>query len=247
MTALLEIENLSSGYGDFQALFDVDVTVDEGETLAIIGANGAGKTTLLRTISGLVPAWSGTIRFDGRDLLRVAAHKRVGEGIAMVPEGRLLFPSLNVRENLLVGAYGRRPGTWTIERVVETFPLLEPLLDRPSSVLSGGERQAVAIGRALMANPRLILLDELSLGLAPIVVKQVYAALPAVTGAGTTALVVEQDIGLAMEVADRVTCFLEGRVSLQGTPETLGRHQITAAYFGLEQEATESTQESVNR
>jgi len=247
VTALLEIENLSSGYGDFQALFDVDVTVDEGETLAIIGANGAGKTTLLRTISGLVPAWSGTIRFDGRDLLRVAAHKRVGEGIAMVPEGRLLFPSLNVRENLLVGAYGRRPGTWTIERVVETFPLLEPLLDRPSSVLSGGERQAVAIGRALMANPRLILLDELSLGLAPIVVKQVYAALPAVTGAGTTALVVEQDIGLAMEVADRVTCFLEGRVSLQGTPETLGRHQITAAYFGLEQEATESTQESVNR
>ncbi|MDH3302398.1 MAG: ABC transporter ATP-binding protein [Acidimicrobiia bacterium] len=244
---MLEIENLSSGYGDFQALFDVDVTVDEGETLAIIGANGAGKTTLLRTISGLVPAWSGTIRFDGRDLLRVAAHKRVGEGIAMVPEGRLLFPSLNVRENLLVGAYGRRPGTWTIERVVETFPLLEPLLDRPSSVLSGGERQAVAIGRALMANPRLILLDELSLGLAPIVVKQVYAALPAVTGAGTTALVVEQDIGLAMEVADRVTCFLEGRVSLQGTPETLGRHQITAAYFGLEQEATESTQESVNR
>lgn len=232
--ALLEIEKLAAGYGDFQALFEIDVEVDEGETLAIIGANGAGKTTLLRTVAGLVPAWSGTIRFDGDDLLPIPAHRRVGVGIAMVPEGRLLFPSLNVRENLLIGGHGRRPGPWTVDRIVEAFPLLAPLLDRPSDVLSGGEQQTVAIGRALMSNPRLILLDELSLGLAPIVVKQVYDALPAIIDSGTTALVVEQDIGQALAVADRVVCFLEGRVSLEGTPDELAREEITAAYFGLD-------------
>ncbi len=234
MSALLEVENLTAGYGDFQALFDIDVRVDEGETLAIIGANGAGKTTLLRTLAGLVPAWSGAIRFAGEDLIPIPAHRRVVAGIAMVPEGRLLFPSLSVRENLLIGAHAGRPGPWTIDRIVAAFPLLERLLDRPSDVLSGGEKQAVAIGRALMANPRLILLDELSLGLAPVVVKQVYEALPAVIDSGTTALVVEQDIGLALSVADRVACFLEGRVSLEGTPESLERDQITAAYFGLD-------------
>jgi branched-chain amino acid transport system ATP-binding protein len=232
--SLLEVRGLSAGYGDFQALFDLDLDLDEGETLAIIGANGAGKTTFLRALSGIVPVMSGTVRFAGDDLLAVAAHQRVKRGIAMVPEGRLLFPSLNVRENLQIGAYGRRPGTWTVDRVVEVFPLLERLLDRPSDVLSGGEKQAVAIGRALMANPRLMLLDEVSLGLAPVVVKQVYAALPAITGAGTTVLVVEQDIGQATSVADRLVCLLEGRISLAGTPDQLQRDDITAAYFGLE-------------
>jgi branched-chain amino acid transport system ATP-binding protein len=231
---LLEIDRLATGYGDFQALFDVSLAVEDGTTLAVIGANGAGKTTMLRAVCGLVPAWSGAIRFDGRDLARVPAHARVAEGIAMVPEGRLLFPSLSARENLQVGAYARRPGPWTVERVVEVFPLLAPLLDRESDVLSGGEKQAVAIGRALMGNPRLILLDEVSLGLAPIVVKQVYAALPAITGAGTTVLVVEQDIGQALAVADRVVCLLEGRVSLEGTPASLDRETISSAYFGLD-------------
>jgi branched-chain amino acid transport system ATP-binding protein len=233
VTVLLEIDGLASGYGDFQALFDVNVRLDEGETLAIIGANGAGKTTLLRTIAGLVPATAGSIRFAGRNLLGVPAHRRVADGVAMVPEGRLLFPSLTAGENLQVGGHGRRPGQWTLERVVAVFPMLEPLLRRPSSVLSGGEQQAVAIGRALMANPRLLLLDEASLGLAPVVVKQVYAALPAITAAGTTVLVVEQDISQALAVADRVTCLLEGRVSLEGRPAELTREQITAAYFGL--------------
>lgn len=234
MTSLLEIQNLAAGYGDFQALFDIDLAVGEGETLAVIGANGAGKTTLLRTISGLVPATAGSIRFDGTDLLEVAAHKRVAEGVAMVPEGRLLFPSLDVRENLLIGGYGKRPGEWNLDRVLSVFPMIERLLDRPSSVLSGGEKQAVAIGRALMSNPRLMLLDEVSLGLAPIVVKQVYEVLPAITATGTTVLVVEQDIGQALAVADRVTCLLEGRVSLTGTPDTLDRSDIATAYFGLE-------------
>lgn len=234
MSALLAVESLATGYGDFQALFDVDLRVDAGETVAVIGANGAGKTTLLRAIAGQVPAWSGSVTFDGADLGSVPAHRRVLDGIAMVPEGRMLFPSLSVRENLEVGAYGRRTGEWTVARVVELFPLLEPLLDRESSGLSGGEKQAVAIGRALMANPRLILFDEISLGLAPIVVKQVYGAFPAITGSGTTALVVEQDIGQALAVADRVTCLLEGRVSLEGAPGELDRAAITAAYFGLE-------------
>ncbi len=234
MNDLLTVQSLDAGYGDFQALFGIDITVGQGETLAVIGANGAGKTTLLRAISGLVSVTSGSIRFDGDDLLATPAHERVAAGIAMVPEGRLLFPSLDVRENLLVGGYSRRPGAWTLDRVLEVFPLLSRLLDRPSSVLSGGEKQAVAIGRALMSNPKLMLLDEVSLGLAPVVVKQVYAALPAITDAGTTVLVVEQDITQALDVADRVACLLEGRVSLAGTPDTLSRDQITAAYFGME-------------
>jgi branched-chain amino acid transport system ATP-binding protein len=232
--SLLEIENLATGYGDFQALFDVSAAVDEGDTLAVIGANGAGKTTMLRAICGLVPVWSGAIRYDGQDLSVARAHQRVPMGIAMVPEGRLLFPSLNVRENLQVGAHARRAGPWTVDRIVEVFPMLEPLLGRESDLLSGGEKQAVAIGRALMANPRLLLLDEVSLGLAPVVVKQVYAALPAITGAGTTVVVVEQDITQALAVADHVSCFLEGRVSLEGTPAELDRDRITSAYFGLD-------------
>ena len=152
----------------------------------------------------------------------------------MVPEGRMLFPSLSVRENLQVGAYSKRPGEWTVDRILSVFPLLEPLMDRPSGFLSGGEKQTVAIGRALMANPRLLLLDEVSLGLAPIVVGQVYQALPSITEAGTTVLVVEQDIGQAMKVAERVICMLEGKVSLEGRPDELPREAITAAYFGLE-------------
>ena len=162
---LLEVDGLSAGYGAFQALFGVDLTVAESETVAVIGANGAGKTTLLRAVAGLVPATAGSVRFSGRDLASVPAHRRVTEGIALVPEGRRLFPSLSVEENLLVGAHGRRPGPWTVARVLEVLPVIEPLLRRPAGVLSGGESQAVAIGRALMANPRLVLLDEASLGL----------------------------------------------------------------------------------
>lgn len=232
MSAVLEVCGLAAGYGDFQALFDVDLAVDDGETLAIIGANGAGKSTLLGTLAGLVPATAGSLRFAGDDLLAVPHHGRVGLGIALVPEGRHLFPSLTVEENLLVGAHSRRAGRWDVDRVLEVFPLIRPLLARPADVLSGGERQAVAIGRALMANPRLLLLDEVSLGLAPVVVKQLYAALTAVIGEGTTVLLVEQDIGQALAVADRVVCLLEGRVSLEGVPGGLDRAHITEAYFG---------------
>jgi branched-chain amino acid transport system ATP-binding protein len=230
--ALLEVDGLSAGYGAFQALFGVDLVVAESETVAVIGANGAGKTTLLRAVAGLVPATAGSVRFAGRDLASVPAHRRVAEGIALVPEGRRLFPSLSVEENLLVGAHGRRPGPWTVARVLEVLPVIEPLLRRPAGVLSGGESQAVAIGRALMANPRLVLLDEASLGLAPVVVRRLYGGLPDIIGGGTTVLVVEQDISQALAVADRIVCLLEGRVSLTGTPGSVARKDITAAYFG---------------
>jgi branched-chain amino acid transport system ATP-binding protein len=232
VTTLLDVSGLSAGYGAFQALFGVDLRVDEGETVAVIGANGAGKSTLLRTLAGLVPATGGTVQFAGGDLLAVPAHRRVAEGIALVPEGRRLFASLTAEENLLVGAHSRRAGPWTVARVLEVLPLIEPLLRRPADVLSGGERQAVAIGRALMSNPRLMLWDEASLGLAPVVVRRLYEALPGVIEGGTTVLIVEQDISQALAVADRVVCLLEGRVSLVGAPGALDREAITAAYFG---------------
>jgi branched-chain amino acid transport system ATP-binding protein len=229
---LLSVEGLCAGYGDFQALFDVDVRVGTGETVAIIGANGAGKSTLLGAIAGAVDVTAGHIRFEGRDLAHEPADRRVRSGIALVPEGRRLFPSMSTRENLLIGSYAGRPGPWSLGRVLDLFPLLGSILDRPAHVLSGGERQVTAIGRALMANPALLLLDEASLGLAPIVVHRIYQRLPDITAAGTTALVVEQDISQALAVATRVYCLLEGRVSLVGEPADLDRDQITRAYFG---------------
>jgi branched-chain amino acid transport system ATP-binding protein len=233
MTALLEVDTLDAGYGDFQALFGVSIDVAEGETVAIIGANGAGKTTLLRAVMGQVRVTSGQIRYAGADLAGVPTHRRVERGLALVPEGRRLFPSLTVEENLLVGAHNGRPGTWTVGKVVEVFPLLERLLRRSAAKLSGGEQQAVAIGRALMTNPDLVLLDEVSLGLAPVVVRDLYAALPSVISSGTTVILVEQDITLALHVADRAYCLLEGRVSLAGQPADLSREAITTAYFGM--------------
>ena len=230
---LLRVERLDAWYGGFQALFDVSVSVAEGETVAIIGANGAGKSTLLRTVAGLLPATTGSVIFHGAELAGVPAHRRVALGISMVPEGRRIFPGLSVEENLLIGAQARRPGPWTVAAVLELFPLLGDKRRRGGGLLSGGEQQALAIGRGLMANPRLLLLDEVSLGLAPIVVRRIYEALPAIRAAGTTVVVVEQDIGQALRAADRVYCLLEGRVALEGAPAELDRGQIAAAYFGV--------------
>jgi len=230
---LLEVAGLDAWYGDFQALFDVSVSVADGEVVAIIGANGAGKSTLLRTVAGLLPRTAGSVCFDGADLTGVPAHRRVALGISLVPEGRRIFPSLSVEENLLVGAQARRPGPWTVASVLELFPLLEDKRRRGGGQLSGGEQQALAIGRGLMANPRLLLLDEVSLGLAPIVVRRIYQALPAIRAAGTTVVVIEQDIGQALRAADRVYCLLEGRVALEGAPQDLDRDRIAAAYFGV--------------
>ncbi|SHG30787.1 ABC transporter ATP-binding protein [Geodermatophilus nigrescens] len=230
---LLEVDDVEVAYGDAVALPGLSVAVAEGETLALVGANGAGKSTLLRTVCGLLRPRRGAVRLDGDDVTALPAHARVARGIAMSPEGRRLFPSLSVEENLLVGGYARRRGPWDLAAVYELFPLVAERRSRPAANLSGGEQQAVAIGRALMANPRLLLLDEVSLGLAPVVVAQLYAALPRITGQGTTVLVVEQDVHQAMAVADRVQCLLEGRTVLEGPAERIDRTALAAAYFGV--------------
>jgi branched-chain amino acid transport system ATP-binding protein len=230
---VLELKDVDVFYGDFQALFKVSFEVQEGMTFAFIGANGGGKSTLLRTIAGLQRPSSGHVLFHGEPVDQFPAHKRVGMGIALVPEGRRVFPSLTVRENLLMGAYGGRKGDWDIDSVVELFPLLKPLLKRGAGSLSGGEQQAMAIGRALMSNPELLLLDEVSLGLAPVVIKRIYEAMVQLVGSGHTILVVEQDVGHVLTVSDYVACFLEGRISLEGKPADLSSEAITAAYFGM--------------
>jgi branched-chain amino acid transport system ATP-binding protein len=231
--SLLEIENVSVYYEDFQALYDLNIKVDEGEIFACIGANGAGKSTMLKTVAGVLTPRRGRILFDGQPIDHMPTYKRVEIGISSVPEGRRVFPSLTVHENLIIGAYRNRKGPWTTDTIYELFPLLQPLRKRQAAGLSGGEQQALAIGRALMANPRLILMDEVSLGLAPVVIKRIYDAFPILIGNGTTILVVEQDVQHVLTVASHVACFLEGRIALQGQPSELTNEQITAAYFGV--------------
>jgi branched-chain amino acid transport system ATP-binding protein len=230
--SLLAVHGLSAFYGDFQALFDVSLEVAEGETVAVIGANGAGKTTFLRTLAGALPAARGSVQFGGESVGGRPPHALVDLGIVLVPEGRRIFPSLSVRENLEVGAFRRRSGPWTLERVYRLFPILDERRDQPGTNLSGGEQQMLAIGRGLMANPRLLLVDEISLGLAPVVVKHLYEVLLGIAREGTTLLVVEQDVSQVLAVAQRVYCFRKGAVSLAGTPARLGRAEISAAYFG---------------
>jgi len=230
---LLEVIDLTVHHGQLRALNQVSLTIGAGEVQAMIGANGAGKTTLLRTISGLKAATSGTITFDGADVARLRAERRVAAGIVMVPEGRRLFPSLTVEENLQVGASYARKGPWSIKRVYELFDWMPDRRRQLASQLSGGEQQAVAIGRALVANPRLLLLDELSLGLAPVLVARIYDTLPELLESGVTVLLVEQDVSQALRVASQVHCLLEGRITLQGEPSRLSPADIEQAYFGL--------------
>ena len=230
---LLEVSSIDVHYGDFQALWSVTLEVAASKTVAIIGANGAGKSTLLRTVAGALRPSAGSVRYDGRDISRLPAHTRARMGIALVPEGRKLFPSLTVEENLQIGAFARRPGPWSLRHIYELFPFVADRRHRNAHQLSGGEQQAVAIGRALMGNPRLLLVDELSLGLAPIIVQRLYEVLPSITAAGTAVLLVEQDIGRAVAAADHVKCLLEGRVTLEGRPADLDRATVRAAYFGI--------------
>ena len=234
---LLQVEQIDSRYGLLQAVRDVSFEVGQGETVALIGANGAGKTTLLRTIAGAHRPHGGRILFDGADVTRVPAHRRVSLGIALVPEGRRLFPGLTVEENLRVAVVPGRRGRWNLQAVLEVFPLLQPRRRLLAANLSGGEQQAVAIGRALLSNPRVLLLDEVSLGLAPIVVEAVYASLQNVIGEGTTVVLVEQDLTRALKVAGRVICMLEGRIVLEGEARSLDRDRVVNAYFGLRRPA----------
>src|SRR5437667_5222331 len=213
---LLEVQALDAFYGDFQALFGVTVHVEAGETVALIGANGAGKTTFLKCLVGLIDSRRGQIRFAGEPIVGEPAERISRLGLSLVPEGRLLFPSLNVEENLMMGALNRRPGAWTLARVYELFPVLgERRRQRPDQ-LSGGQQHMVAIGRALMSNPKLLLCDEISLGLAPIVVRDIYARLPSIMAEGISLVIVEQDIVQALHAVARVYCLQEGRVALAG-------------------------------
>jgi branched-chain amino acid transport system ATP-binding protein len=231
--SLLKVEHLEARHGLLQAVRGVTLEVSAGETLTLVGANGAGKTTLLRAIAGAHQPTAGRILFDGVDVTAVPAYARLRAGIALVPEGRRLFAGMTVKENLMVaGAHGR-PGAWNIDAVIEAFPLLRTKLKRRAGNLSGGEQQATAIGRALMTNPRLLLLDEVSLGLAPIAIEAVYLSLSRLIAGGATIVLVEQDISRALGVANRLVCMLEGRVTLQGSAKDLSREQITEAYFGL--------------
>jgi len=230
---LLEVRGLTAFYGDFQALFGIDFTLAAGEIAAIIGANGAGKSTFLRALANLGADPGSGIAFDGRPMQGLKPHDAARLGIALVPEGRRLFPSLSVEENLLIGAAkAARGGMWTLDEVYRLFPILKEKRRAPATSLSGGQQQMAAIGRALMGNPKLLLCDEISLGLAPTVIKDIYAAVPRIRE-GTAMILVEQDISQALKVADRIACFQEGRVSLTGRPAELTRAQISQAYFGL--------------
>jgi branched-chain amino acid transport system ATP-binding protein len=231
--ALLEVDGLDAFYGDFQALFGVSMRVAAGSIVAVIGANGAGKSTLLKSIAGLMGALPEAIRFDGVAIGGGPAYRIVARGIALVPEGRRLFPSLSVEENLLIGGHLARPGPWSLARIYELFPVLAERRTLPATALSGGQQQMVAIGRALMSNPKLMLCDEISLGLAPIVVRDIYARLPSIVNEGAALVIVEQDIMQALAVSDHVYCLQEGRVALAGAAGALSREAIAAAYFGV--------------
>jgi len=233
VSALLEVEGLSVHHGQLRALSDVSLRVETGAVFAMIGANGAGKSTLLRTVAGLHRPTAGTIVFDGEDVTHLSPQRRVDAGMSLVPEGRRLFASLTVEENLLTGMYRRRAGPFTLERLYELFEWLPARRRQRAGQLSGGEQQAVAICRALLANPRLLLLDELSLGLAPVVVRRIYAFLPEVLANGVTVVLVEQDVTQALAVASALQCLLEGRTTLSGAPGSFSAEEIEAAYFGM--------------
>jgi len=235
--SLVQIEDLDSRYGLLQAVRGVSFQVEQGEIIALIGANGAGKTTLLRSVAGAHRPHAGRVVFNGVDITRLPAHDRVALGIALVPEGRRLFPCLTVEQNLRVAGTRKRKGRWTVDAVLDLFPLLRPLLRTQAANLSGGEQQATAIGRALMTNPSLLLLDEVSLGLAPIVVEAIYRALTGIIDEGATVILVEQDLTRALKVAGRVVCMLEGRVVLEGRAESLDRDAVVRAYFGVRRSA----------
>ena len=231
---LLQTTDLVAHYGDFQALFGVNIAVDAGQVVALVGANGAGKSTTLKTIAGLLAAPRAEgVQFDGKPIGGLPADRIVAMGIALVPEGRRLFPSLSVQDNLLMGSYCGNRGAWTMERVFKLFPVLKERRQSPATALSGGEQQMAAIGRALMTNPRLLLCDEISLGLSPIMVRDLYAALNEIRKEGTAIVLVEQDVSRALKFADHAFCMLEGRISLEGAAGGLTPEAIKLAYFGV--------------
>ncbi|MGY4478329.1 ABC transporter ATP-binding protein [Bradyrhizobium sp. USDA 3364] len=230
--ALLDVNGLEIFYGDLQAVFDMNFTVADGEAVALVGANGAGKSTFLKALVGLNEERRGAVQFDGIDISQMPAEQVSRLGLIMVPEGRLLFDSLTVEENLLMGTVNRRKGSWTLRRVFDLFPILEERRRMFPGQLSGGQQQMAAIGRALMSNPRLLLCDEISLGLAPVVVEQIYRSFADIRREGTAVVLVEQDVKRALATSERIYCLLKGRVSLSGPAQGLQPEQLTHAYFG---------------
>jgi branched-chain amino acid transport system ATP-binding protein len=230
--ALLDVNGLEVFYGDLQAVFDMNFTVADGEAVALVGANGAGKSTFLKALVGLNEERRGAVHFDGIDISQVPAEQVSRLGLIMVPEGRLLFDSLTIEENLLMGSVNRRKGSWTLRRVFDLFPILEERRRMFPGQLSGGQQQMAAIGRALMSNPRLLLCDEISLGLAPVVVEQIYRSFADIRREGTAVVLVEQDVKRALATSERIYCLLKGRVSLTGPAQGLQPEQLTHAYFG---------------
>jgi len=230
---LLEIVNVEARYGDLNAIIGVSLQISAGEVRSVIGANGAGKSTLLKVIAGTMPATQGSIKFNGHDIKGLSADKRVRAGISLVPEGRRIFPSLTVEENLKVGAYSKRKGHWDLNTIKALYPLLADRWDRIGLHCSGGELQMLSIGRALMANPEILLIDEASLGLAPVVVAQVYESLSQITSQGTAVLIVEQDMRQALKASTYSSVLLEGRVVLEGKSAELNENAIHKAYFGM--------------
>ena len=235
--SLLEVEGLCAGYGDVMVLNDVSLAIEAGDVTALIGVNGAGKTTLLRAISGLTPVARGVVRFEGRDIVRAAPEDIVAAGVVQVPEGRRLFPAMSIYENLLVGSSTRRARARRADSLALVFDLFPKLAERRSQLsgtLSGGEQQMVAIGRALMAAPRLLLLDETSLGLAPVVVDEIFAAIGRLAADGMTLLVVEQNTALALEAAQHAYVLEHGRIALEGPAATLAQDKrVKRAYLGI--------------
>ena len=230
--ALLDVNGLQIFYGDLQAVFDMNFTVADGEAVALVGANGAGKSTFLKALVGLNEERRGAVHFDGIDISQMPAEEVSRLGLIMVPEGRLLFDSLTIEENLLMGSVNRRKGSWTLRRVFDLFPILEERRRMFPGQLSGGQQQMAAIGRALMSNPRLLLCDEISLGLAPVVVEQIYRSFADIRREGTAVVLVEQDVTRALATSERIYCLLKGRVSLTGLAQGLQPEQLTHAYFG---------------
>ncbi|WP_437874630.1 ABC transporter ATP-binding protein [Sorangium sp. So ce513] len=237
MAATLEVNDLTTGYGEVQILWGVSLRLDPGKLTALVGSNGAGKTTLLRAVTGLLPAWGGAVVFGGHDVTRLPAHVRAGEGLVLVPEGRQLFSDMTVHENLELGAFSRRAQPATrrnLERVFEMFPRLRDRRGQKAGTLSGGEQQMVAVARGLMADPKVLMLDELSLGLAPRLVLDLFASLRRLKAEGLTMLLVEQNVAMAMAVSDHAYVLAEGRVHLEGPASELARREeVRRAYLGM--------------
>jgi branched-chain amino acid transport system ATP-binding protein len=235
-TPILSTHALTGGYGDFQALFGIDLHLDKGEVISLIGANGAGKSTFLKSIFGLLPVAPDMVRFEGAPVGGTPAHQMVRKGISMVPEGRRLFTGMTVEENMRVAIDNARmseaEGPWSRDRLFQLFPILKEKRRQPIENLSGGQQQMVAISRALLCQPKVLLCDEISLGLAPKVIREIYAVLPEISAAGTSIVLVEQDVSLAREASHRLYCMLEGRITLSGASHDISREAIAAAYFG---------------